>query len=114
MVYQLVNKRTEILAVATSHIAHLCKKYNHVFALLICMPRFNSVNFHQNWSKIKLVLPKGFKIFERSVLRPQTPKQLPVTDFWLRSWSFKLVVMLKFLLHTFQLGCEENNFKFLT
>ena len=46
-IYQLVNKRLEILAIATSHIAHLCNKYNHVFAPLISMPGFNSINFHQ-------------------------------------------------------------------
>ena len=35
--YQLVNKRTVILPLATSHIAiaHLCNQFNHVFALLI-------------------------------------------------------------------------------
>ena len=45
MIYKLVNRRTEVQAIATSHLAHLCNRYNHVFALLISMPRFNSINF---------------------------------------------------------------------
>ena len=46
MIYQLVNKSSEILAEYASHIAHLYKQYNHVFALLISfnsMPRFSSI-----------------------------------------------------------------------
>ena len=35
MTDQLANKRTEILAIATSLTAHLCNWYNHMFALLI-------------------------------------------------------------------------------
>ena len=72
MIYQLVNKRTDILSTATSHIALLWNLYNHVFALLISMPRFNSINFYQNRPKIKIFLPKKYKIFERwgSALRP--------------------------------------------
>ena len=53
MNYQLVNKRTKTLPLATSHIAHLCKQFNHAFALLISMQRFKSINFYQN-------RPKGF------------------------------------------------------
>ena len=30
------------------------------------MPHFNSINFYQNKSKIKLFLPKTYKIFEHS------------------------------------------------
>ena len=37
------------------------------------MPRFNSINFYQNWPKIKLFLPKKYKMFERWELRPQFP-----------------------------------------
>ena len=33
MIYQHVNKRTEILPLATSHVAHLYNRLNHVFAL---------------------------------------------------------------------------------
>ena len=45
MIYHLVNKRIEILAIATSNFARLCNWYNHVFALLNSMSRFNSINF---------------------------------------------------------------------
>ena len=64
-IYQLVNKRSEILAIAISHMAHICNLYNHVFALLISMPRFNSINFYQNGPKIKIFFLKKYKIFER-------------------------------------------------
>ena len=61
MIYQFLIKSTEILAIATSRIAHLCNSYNHIFALLIAMPRFNSINFYQKRPKIKLFLPKSTK-----------------------------------------------------
>ena len=58
--YQLVNKRTEILPLATSHIAivHLCNHFNDVFAPLIFMPYFKSFKFYQNRPKISLFLQK--------------------------------------------------------
>ena len=34
MMYQLVNKRTEILPLATAHIAYLCNQFNILKALL--------------------------------------------------------------------------------
>ena len=42
MILQLVNKRTEIVPLATSHIAvaHFCNQFNYVFAQLISVPRF--------------------------------------------------------------------------
>ena len=86
MIYQLVNKRAEILAI-TFHIARLCDSYNHVFVLLIFMPRFNSVSFFRNKPKIKLFLTKNTKILECWGLRPQTPATAPpsIADFWLRA-----------------------------
>ena len=36
-------KRTEILQLATYHIAYLCNQLNHVFALLISMPDLKSI-----------------------------------------------------------------------
>ena len=62
MIYQLVNTRTEILEIATCHIAHLCNWYNHAFAVLIFMPRFNSINFHEISIK-ELFLQKKKKHF---------------------------------------------------
>ena len=58
MIYLLVNKRTELLLLATSHITiahHLCNQFNHGFALLISMPRFKSIYFCQNRPKITLL-----------------------------------------------------------
>ena len=52
MIYQLVNKRTEILVTATSLIAQSCNYYNHAFALLISMPRLIALTF----IKIGLIL----------------------------------------------------------
>ena len=66
------NKITKILAIATSQIIHLCNMY-HVFALQNFMSRFNSGNFYQYRSKIKLFLPKKYKIFEPWGLHPHTP-----------------------------------------
>ena len=63
MIYQLIDKRTEILPLATSYIviAHLCNEFNHGFVLLISMPRFISTNFYKNRPKIKLFLQKSTK-----------------------------------------------------
>ena len=58
MIYRLIKKRTEILLLAISHIAHLCNQFNCLFALLIPMPRFKSINFYQNRPEIKLFLQK--------------------------------------------------------
>ena len=54
-------------------VAHLCNQFNHVFAVLISMPRFKSNNLYQTRPKIKLSLQKNCKIFERLGLSPQTP-----------------------------------------
>ena len=45
--YQPVKKRTEILHLATSHIAiaHLRNQFNNVFALLISKPHVKSIIF---------------------------------------------------------------------
>ena len=62
MIYQLVNKRAEILSLATSHFPiYATSKFNHVFAQLISVPRFKSINFYQNRPKIKKIKLKiGF------------------------------------------------------
>ena len=64
--YQHLNKRTNILPLATSQIAHLCHQLNHV-AVPISKPRFKSVIFNQNSPKMKLFLQKKGKIFETLV-----------------------------------------------
>ena len=37
-------------------VAHLCKQFNYVFAVLISTPRFKGNNFYQTRPKIKLLL----------------------------------------------------------
>ena len=63
--------------------------YNYAFALLIFMPRFDSINFYQNRPRIRLFFQKN-KIFERWWLRPQTPATvLPIAEFCLRTWLYR-------------------------
>ena len=73
MINQFVNKRTEILAIGTSNIANLRNYYNHVSALLISIPRFHSINFHQKRSKIKLFLPPKIQNFGSAPRPPKSP-----------------------------------------
>ena len=44
IIYQHLNKKTKILSLATSQIAHLCKQFNRVCPA-ISMPRFKSIIF---------------------------------------------------------------------
>ena len=78
IIYQHLNKRTKILPLATSQIAHATSL--NMFALLISMPRFKSIIFYQNNPKIKLFLQKS-AVFERWGLRSQTPKTAPHYEF---------------------------------
>ena len=39
------NKKADILPLTTTLIAHLRSQFNYVFALLIPLPRFESINF---------------------------------------------------------------------
>ena len=48
---------------------------SHVFALLISMPCFVSINFYQNKFKIRLFFAKQYKFFECWGLSPQTPRR---------------------------------------
>ena len=84
--------RSEMLPLATSHIAHLCNQFNHVFALLISRPRFKSINLNQNRPKIKLFWKKKYKIFERSLppAAPDPQNSYPIVNFWLRGWNAQL------------------------
>ena len=62
---QACNKKAEILPLATTLITHVRGQFIHVFALLISMPRFKSINFCQNRPKIKILLQKNCKISDR-------------------------------------------------
>ena len=74
MIYQHVNKRTAMLSLATSHIAHLCNQLNHV-ALPNFMPRFKSIIFYLNSSEVKVFSQKNakFSSFAKSGFAPRPP-----------------------------------------
>ena len=89
---------------SSSHHSHtvgpLCNQFNHVFAVVISMPRFKSNNLYQTRPKIMLLLQKHCKIFERWGLCLQTPNGLPaaglrphtqkhsplIANFWFCTW----------------------------
>ena len=75
LVFIQFRRRKYIISKAskTSLQAKFCNlntEYNHVFALLISITRFNGIKFYQNWPKIKLFLQKKYKNFERWGLCP--------------------------------------------
>ena len=72
MIYQYVNKGTAMLSLATSHIVHICNQLNHV-TLPIPMPRFKSIIFYENSSKIKLFLQKKAKFSSAWGSAPRPP-----------------------------------------
>ena len=74
-------KRIEVLPLATSHIAiaHLCNRFNHVFAQPIFMSRFKSFIFYKNKRKIKLFLQKNAKLWALG-LRLHTPETAPIVN----------------------------------
>ena len=50
------------------------------------MPRFKSIIFYKNSSKIKLFLQKNAKFLSAWGSAPRPPKQpLPIANFWLRA-----------------------------
>ena len=51
-----IHKKAEILPLATALKDHLRSQFNHVFAILLSVPRYKRVNFYQNMYKIKLSL----------------------------------------------------------
>ena len=63
-----------------------------MFALLISMPRFESINFYQKIPKIKLFLQKNAKTFVCWGLRPQTPKTFPHCEFLATRLVFLLLL----------------------
>ena len=83
MIYQLVNKRTEILPLSTSHIARLCNQFNHALALLISMPHLTlkSIELYQNRPKIKLFLQKKIQNLRALGALPPDPGTTPHCRF---------------------------------
>ena len=72
MVYQHVNKRTAMLSLTTSHIAHYCNQLNQV-TLPISIPRFKSIIFYKNSSIIKLFLQNNAKFLSVEGRAPRPP-----------------------------------------
>ena len=68
------------------YISGCATESSYVFAPLISMPSFESIDFYQNKLKIKLFLQNNtnFLSAEGSGARP--PKRpFPISDFWLRA-----------------------------
>ena len=63
IIYQHLNKKTNILPLATFQIAHLCHQFMSLimFALPVSKKRFKSIIFNQNSPKIKLFFQKNAK-----------------------------------------------------
>ena len=70
--------RTEILPLATSHIAiaHLCNQFNHVFALLMSMPHFKSINFIKTGLILFLQNNKVFCVLRAPPLDPNCLRRI--------------------------------------
>ena len=67
------------------YISGCASESNHVFSLLISMPRFESVNFCQNKLKIKLFLLNNRKFLSAGAPPPDVRNApLPIADCWIR------------------------------
>ena len=101
IIYQHLNKRTNILPLATSQIAHLCHQFNHVCTanLQFLSHVLKALFFNQNSPKMKLFLQKNAKLFSAGApppdprasggygLCPQTPslrrlRASPPDPYW--------------------------------
>ena len=97
IIYQRLNKRTKILPLATSQLAHLCYQFN-IFALPISKPRLKSIMFFikialklsyfckkmQNFRALGAPPPDSHWPPAAGVQAPRTPKQPPpIANFWL-------------------------------
>ena len=90
--YQLVNTKTEVLPLATSHRAnvHLCNGFSHVFALLVLVstPHFKSINFYQTRPKIKFFRKKIQNFWALGAPLSDPRNRTPsIADFWLHAWA---------------------------
>ena len=86
-----------------------------MFALSISMPRCKRIIFYQSRPKIKLFMQKNAKFLSaggsatrfqclhelglcpdtRNGLYPQTPKQPPNANFWLRAWVMLTIYVIR-------------------
>ena len=75
---------------ATFFRKELCLKYRYKIMFLHCKflcHLFNSINFYLNRPRIKLFLPKKYKIFERWGLYPQTAVTAPPLPLQISSYT---------------------------
>ena len=125
MIYQHVHKKTKILPLTTSYIAHFFATSLIIFSLQISMPRLKCINFYQNSLKLGYFCQKmqNLLCFGGSAARPrssrgwrfcsqtpafggreflsQAPKKPPIANFWLRTWCFYFcyVILCKLILN---------------
>ena len=71
IIYQHLNKRTKILPLATSQIAHLCNQVNHVCTANFC--HVLRALLHQNSPEIRLFLQKNAKFLSAGGSAPVPP-----------------------------------------
>ena len=73
IIYQHLNKRTNILPLATSQIAHLCHQFNYVLHCQFLSHVLKALFFNQNSPKIKLFLLKNAKFSSARGSNPRSP-----------------------------------------
>ena len=83
------------------YISGCASESNHVFALLISIPCFESINFYQNRLKIMFFLQNNtnFSSAGGSALDPPNAS-FPISDFWLRVRQGYLVRYEAYAAHT--------------
>ena len=71
-----------------------------MFALPIFMPRFKSINFHQNIPKISCFCKKMPNLFVLGAPPPGPQNIALIANFWLRAWCFYCcyVILCKLIL----------------
>ena len=85
MIFQIVDKRTEIQSITTSHTAHLCSYYNQVFALLISMPRYTGITFFLIGLRLSHFCQKNTKFSSAGGSATRPRHNFPNADFQLRT-----------------------------
>ena len=73
MTYQQVNKKTAMVSLTTSHIAHKCNQLNHV-ALPISLLRFKNIIFYYNSPKLSYFCKKNAKFSSAGGSAPRPPR----------------------------------------
>ena len=72
--------RTKVLPLTTAYIAHLRNQFDHVFTVLIFLPRFKTIYFYRKTRKIKSYCCK--KITKSSDAEGFVPRVPMASDGW--------------------------------